>query len=503
MLRFVVPALAAACLGLCLVGRGSGGQEPGAAIAPTNAAAKPAASESRPETHRAVKGPFRIEVKLEGVLESARSAEIMLQPHTWTAYKVETAVAQGTRVNAGQELVRFETREIDREIQTLTYARELAELTLQQTEHELKLLEQTVPMDVELAERRQRHTDDDLQYFLQVDRPYSERSIEFNLKAAEFSVEYAEEELAQLEKMYAADDLTEETEEIILKRTRRDVEFARFMAEGARLQAERMRRTSLPRQEEQLQEAAKRGRLQLARARATLPALLLQKRVELQKQRFELQQSADRLTKLQHDRQGFVVKAPLEGIVYYGLFQRGKWTGGDAAAQQLKPGGTVPTQQVFLTIVQPAPLHVRADVPEKELHHIRPGVRGRVTPTAYPSLRVPVRVAEVSAIPVAPGQFDGRFEIQAADRLPAGLVPGMACTLRLVPYEKPDAITVPATAVFTDEFDEQRRYVYIPLPGGRHEQRTVTIGRETEQTVEILEGLQVGDEILQKKPDQK
>ena len=53
----------------------------------------------------------------------------------------------------------------------------------------------------------------------QIDRPLLLKSIEYSLKPHQFQLDYSQDELDQLEKMYEADDLTEDTEEIVLKRS--------------------------------------------------------------------------------------------------------------------------------------------------------------------------------------------------------------------------------------------------------------------------------------------
>ena len=65
------------------------------------------------------------------------------------------------------------------------------------------------------------------------------KSAEFMVKYYDFMLNYEQDELTQLEKMYEADDLTEETEEIVLKRQRNSVEFAEFSLESARLSRDR------------------------------------------------------------------------------------------------------------------------------------------------------------------------------------------------------------------------------------------------------------------------
>ena len=83
-------------------------------------------------------------------------------------------------------------------------------------------------------------------------------------------------------------------------------------------------------------------------------------------------------------------------------------------------------------------------------------------------------------------------------------MPGMACTVKLMAYHKKDALTVPVSAVFIDDNDEDVHYVYLAgTKGGKPEKRTVKVGKQNSQKMEILKGLKEGEEILTEKPDGK
>ena len=71
--------------------------------------------------------------------------------------------------------------------------------------------------------------------------------------------------------MYTADDLTEETEEIVLKRARNEVEQGKFYLKSTELRTKKTVEQDIPRQEQQLTEAAKRAEIALGKARVTLP----------------------------------------------------------------------------------------------------------------------------------------------------------------------------------------------------------------------------------------
>jgi len=129
-------------------------------------------------------------------------------------------------------------------------------------------------------------------------------------------------------------------------------------------------------------------------------------------------------------------------------------------------------------------------------------LKGKAAVAGYPDLKLPAELKHVSAVPESAGKFEARIAVRL--ELDASVVmPGMACTVHFVPYHKKEALTVPSSAVFTDDDDEDAHYVYVPTEAGKSEKRTVKIGKKSEHKTEILEGLREGDEILTSKPEKK
>src|SRR5207237_1152552 len=89
-----------------------------------------------------------------------------------------------------------------------------------------------------------------------------ERMANFQVTSSNHGLEYAREELAQLQKMYRSKDLTEETEEMILKRQRHQVEQAEFLVRTAEVQRDLVVGIELPRQDQSVRAAAVAPRLQ-------------------------------------------------------------------------------------------------------------------------------------------------------------------------------------------------------------------------------------------------
>lgn len=452
---------------------------------------KPAAK----PTHHVKKGPLKIVVKLDGVLEAREMKPISVDAEAWHNLSVLEAVEHGTRVEAGQTLVTLDLEEIDTAIEDLESSQKLAELSLRVSRAELKAAESGLPVDLAGAERAKRLADEDLKLFIEKTKPLLEKSAEFMLKSSTQYVEYQEEELKQLVKMYEADDLTEETEEIIVKRARNDVEQARFYLEMTRAQSQETLEVSLPRQETTLKEAATRHDIELEKIKTSLTVSPDRLKLSLEKSLVDQRQSADKLKKLKHDREAMVVKAPVAGIVYYGHCEHGKWS--DLSGGKLKRGSSLQSRAVFMTIVQERPVFVHATVAEKELHHLRTDIAGTAGSVAYPKLVLPAKLESVASVPTADGHFDVRVAVETGDEAKA-LLPGMTCHVTLVAYNIADAIAVPASAVFSD--DNRTHFVYRVGADGTHQKAAVTLGERTDDKVEIVQGLLEGDTILTERP---
>jgi HlyD family secretion protein len=457
-------------------------------------------------THKVEKGPFKVELTIKGVFESEAMTEVLISPEAFTPenrgqLRVLKALPHGSEVRKGDQLLWLDMERIDLIIADLERDRELADLSFKLAYEDLYALEKTTPIDLANAERGKKLADEDVNYFLTDEKDNLTKTMNYYVKSSADYLTYAKEELQQLEKMYKSSDLTEATEQIILKRQRDTVEQAAFFLKRAENDRDHFFKLSLPRMEERLKESNIKQSLTLEKTKTTLPLLLNQKRLTLNRMKFERERTAEKLAKFKKDRDHMIVKAPAAGIVYYGKCVRGQWS--SAMESRLQRGGNLMPDEVILTIVQPRPLFVRASVDEKDFGSVRAGMQGKVAPTMLPEVKLAARVEKVSTIQVTPGHFEAHVTL--GDFKETMLMPGMGCSVKLLAYYNADALTVPAKAVFTDEDDEDAHYVYIQGKDDKNTKVNVTLGKKSGAKVEILQGLAAGDVILLEKPatDQK
>ena len=146
---------------------------------------------------------------------------------------VARAVEHGATVKQGDILLELDLDKIDQAIKDLRNERGAGEVALKHADEELPILEKLLPLDQVAAERAKARADEDLSRFLETDRSLAEQGARFQARSAQQGLETAKDELAQLEKMYREKDLTEETEQMILKRHKFMVEAAQFQVKFA------------------------------------------------------------------------------------------------------------------------------------------------------------------------------------------------------------------------------------------------------------------------------
>lgn len=450
-------------------------------------------------THTVAAVPFRLTATCDGVFESPAITEVELVTAKWSTFRVESAIPHGTRVNKGDVLVRLETGPLDDEIRNLEIGERIAALAYGLLEREVALLKKATPLQLAMVRRARQIAAEDLARHEATEGKLEAENNDVMLAFSAFRRESAEEELEQLEKMYAQDDLTEETEEIVLKRARFDAEVARFYEKRMEDRHERVAALELPRHLEILRQTNRVAAIDLERAEQTLPVALDKLKLELEKSTFDRRKAAKHLAELKTDRAHMPLVAPTDGVVYFGRWHQGKWVDADQVAARLRTGGKLEPYAVLFSIVGSGRLFVRVSLPEKDLFKVSSDLPARIVPKAFPDTRIPGRVRSVSDVPVAAGRFEVIVEL--AEDHPR-LAAGMEADVRVIAVNEPAVIAVPKEAVFTEELDDDKRFVYVVAGGGgkKPAKRSVATGRSNSDLVEITAGLTEGEQILLEKP---
>lgn len=450
-----------------------------------------------PPTHTAKVGPIKRSASLQGVFSATRTDEVKLSAEAWTSFTIQELIEPGTRVAAGDLLVSFESDEIERAMEEAQYELETSQLDLEQTRADLQAAREALELDLAEAERTHEIAQEAWTYFQETERTQNEESARWSVRFSEQSLRYAQEEFDQLSKMYAADDLTEETEEIILERARNDLDRGEYNLKNARINSRRSLETEIPRRAKSLEIAAERAEAALEKARRTAPAGVRRQEIALAKAELAHRKLETRLARLRADRELMDLRSPADGVVYYGRAERGEWDSG--VASRLRVGGKPNVGEVLMTIVAPWPIELRAKAGESDLAGLRPGLSGAAIPTARPETRIAARVDTIGVYPLPGGGFDVRIAVDLGEE--ASIAPGMTAQASFVSYKNPTAVLVPESAVFRDFDDESKRYVWLVRDGEAPVRQPVELGVVVDGEAEIRSGLSAGDVLLQSQPE--
>jgi HlyD family secretion protein len=437
-------------------------------------------------------GPFTQEQSFSATaLPEQGAVLIQIDPLAWTDFELLEVAAHGSKVAKGEVLVRFDPESIDNKLIDSKRALEAGALALAQAEVDLKHLEETTPHRLEAYKLAAEVAKEEYSYFTKIRRKATEEQAAQELERKKQMLSNQQEELKQLGKMYDADDVTEETEEIILTRQKDDVIAAEFALRMETLDYKRTLEVTLPREAISLANNERDTALDFLKAQEDLPRELARKKIELSTLNTNQEREKEAYANLEKDRALFEIKAPADGWFYHGPVENGRWTTGDLVKSLVKHGRPSPNKAFATFVPATAKLAFTAFLEETTAGALKPELTGTATLLGREDIEIPVKLAALSPTPAA----DGAYRADFTATWPKGLtaVTGATASLRIISYHKDAAIAVPTRAL---HYDTRGWSVEVKLADGKTEKRPVKRGRIAADLTEIVAGLEVGQVII-------
>ena len=452
------------------------------------------AKDDAPELVTAEKGTFAVVLELDGVLDAKTSTAVEVHADVYGGeLEAKSApIAAPTLVHAGDLLVAFDTEKIDDQIAQAKRELEVSRVAYERAKEEAKRDAEDDARALARSKTERERAVESLEYFNKTERARRVLEGEIELKSSEDSVQDQKEELDQLRKMYKADDVVEETEAIVMRRSERSLARSEKYLAIRREGHERLLKVELPRELEDREHAAATAVASDDKLGVTLPLDLEKARKELAKSELELASSTKNLAKLEKDRALFEVKAPVAGVAVPGAFASGKWSGGDDVVKALKTKEGLKPHQVLFTIVGAGGFVVRTHVPEASILDVTSGQSASVELVAWPHHALTAKVVTIGR-----ASDDGKFDVdldltEKDDRW----ISGFAAKLKLTTVTKSDAITVPEEAIAT-KGETHKVFVFAD---GKSTAREVETGATSGGRTEIVKGLDAGTKVLASPP---
>jgi membrane fusion protein, heavy metal efflux system len=173
----------------------------------------------------------------------------------------------------------------------------------------------------------------------------------------------------------------------------------------------------------------------------------------------------------------FSLTAPISGIV---------------VERNATIGATVGSDANLFKIIDLSSVWIDANVFEKDLARVRRGQEVKVTVPAFPNATFSGRVILISSV-VNPDTRTVQVRTEVPN--PGGsLKPDMFANVEIITDAHSAAISIPQSALLNDS----GKTVVFVANGNGYEKRAVTAGIQSNDRVEILDGLQAGDKVVVK-----
>ncbi|MEM6690456.1 MAG: HlyD family efflux transporter periplasmic adaptor subunit [Planctomycetota bacterium] len=373
------------------------------------------ASDSQPEL-----------IRVSGVFESLRQSEVSANNEQLTNLKIVRVLPFGTAVEEGQSLVWFEAESLADKLREAETELELARIALEADQFDFQQFLKLQKLDREKAKRSRDEAQQEFDNYQRIDRELQIKQAKNSLESSKFSLDSATEEYRQLEQMYKEDDLTEESEEIVLRRAKYAMERAAYSLERSHIQTERTIKQTVPRNDASQEDTLARALLAYDTKMREMDGEAKKRKLELERKEEAFKKQSEKFKEMQMERKRTVLKSAIGGFFIHGQLNRGKFGSKPAL---LKKGDSVTGKQILGTVVDPARLQVRVDLPEDKMTLIKKGVVCEIEPKGIPDLKYRGVVKSVGAVPYVDGKFDCVVAIRGKA---SEVIPGMNCDLLFV-----------------------------------------------------------------------
>jgi multidrug efflux pump subunit AcrA (membrane-fusion protein) len=163
---------------------------------------------------------------------------------------------------------------------------------------------------------------------------------------------------------------------------------------------------------------------------------------------------------------------------------------GEISRKYLDAGALVSSSTPLVILVHTETLKIVANVLEKDIPLLKPGMKAKIRTESYPEKVFEGRVEKInSALELSTRTLQAEVYIPNTNRF---LKPGMFANVEIVLLEKPQTLVIPREAIL-ETGSEMSVFV---VEGKQAVRRPITTGYEQDRMIEVLKGLNQGDQVV-------
>ena len=454
---------------------------------------KAEAADSTPTTSRCrvARGALRVTIEENGYLTAKDNVKIT--PKFKGQGTITVLVEEGKEVVPGDVLIEFDKTQLETQISELENSLVQYEIEREAAKANLEIQERDNQATIEKAELGLQMAKLTLERYEQGDAPNEQRKLDLAVEKAASELDRAKERFEQVPALVEQGFLTriqEEEERIRLREAEINDENAKKDLELHRTYTTRMELTKKQAEvkdaERELENARKKADINLKEKQAALAQR--ERQVSSTKSRLEQQR-----TELGH----YTIKAENPGIVHYGDPDQ-PWYRDD-----IKVGSTVYQGRTLVTIPDLTTMEVLIQVHEADIDQVKLDQPVVVTVDSRKGESYTGKITEIASVATSANWTDESnktFKVKVTlDGAKTELRAGVTAKAQIEVETLEDVVYVPIHAIVAEG---DKHLAFLPKAGA-FEQRQVKIGKNNARNVQILEGLEEGEELLLYDPRQE
>jgi HlyD family secretion protein len=291
-----------------------------------------------------------------------------------------------------------------------------------------------------------------------------------------------------------------------LDRDRLTVINRQFQAESAKVSLDLFMRYDFPKTAEDLLSQYIESRRQLQRTHAQCRSRLAQAKAKLNNTETRYKEQEEQVKEFEQQIAYCTIKAKAPGLVVYGsgdtsdIFRAMRGRGG-VSSGIIAEGEVVTEGQAIISMPDTAAMVAEISVHETEVDKVRPGQPATIVMDAFPDQVLQGEVIEVAPLPDQQrGWMNPDLKVYETlvkiDGSHDFLKSRMSCRVKILVRQLNDVLIVPIQVVSNRR---GRKVCYVMTPQGPQE-REVQTGEFNDTFVQIVNGLDEGDEVLLNPP---
>lgn len=423
-------------------------------------------------------GAFEAQVNIQGRYTADKLGDIQFDAERYTGeLRVAEVVNTHGKVDAGQVVLKLEAPDLAEQLEDAREAVLKARLRYEWAQKETEIAEGERAVS---AERRKLSLEDTLSAHQRWDafgKADAYRQAELQMQSREDRFADEAQELKQLEELYDGAKLASRTQDVVLGRARRSLAVAKQYLEIARRNHKVQMQETLPKQERDMDNALRWMQAEHANAAWRADTAAVQQEWALDAARKAFKDATEALAELTKDAESLQIRAEQAGVM---------------TAIGLKAGDKLQAGQTLATLYDAQNGTVKASLSTKDLRVVQEGSSAKVRWDWFDELSSDATVTHIGWQGQADGATEAKYGVTIRlEQIPAMIRPGMSADIAITRRLGDDTLSVPKAAVASDD---DGSYCMVQAGGG-FERRAVSVGASSEQHLQIVKGLSVGDAV--------